>query len=176
MGKDLDDLRLTYGLSKTEGRALFGMTELKWSKTVIKGATQPVHDATVALLARLLDYNHWLFTPPKPPTPEEMKALLEEAQGAPMDQKRLAILLGQDGSAGHRWLKQHARQHPPVQALSCFLKKAFEAIPPDNWSQTLDTWEEIVRREGQVRTSADVFKTGRWTAKDCDAVSDAEDV
>lgn len=162
-GHDLDDVRLSYGLSVDFARHLFCMSEAKWSEVVRKNGDEPIRDVTLALIVRLLDYNRWLFEPPRYPEPEEMRELFEKSCGARVSQKQLSVLLGADGSSAHRWLKDGSRQSPSVQVLMHFLEKAFLAVDESERASAYRAWEDIVREEGFARTGEDVLKTGKWT-------------
>ena len=162
IGRDIEDLRMAYGLSIEDTRSLFGMTVTKWADIVRHNPDSPVRDVSLALLVRLLDMNRELFTPPEYPHPEEMKALFESIYGTELEQKKLSVLLGADGSSAHRWLKAGSSQNPSVRILMLFLEKRLLSCTPDTRKQVLREWERLVANEGQVRTGKDVFKTGRW--------------
>lgn len=161
IGQDIDDLRLSYGLSTADACYLFGMTMGKWS-LLKNSSNEPVKDASLALLVRLLDGNPSLFAPPGYPTPHEMKKLLDECQGSPIEQRMLAIMLGNDGSSAYRWLRLGAQQNPSVQRLMLYLEKALLSLPENERAEAIEMWKDIVREEGVARTGKDVLKTGRW--------------
>lgn len=162
IGRDIEDLRMAYGLSVEDARSLFRMTQVKWSEIVRQGAEQPVRDVPLALLVRLLDSHRDLFQPPDYPHPGEMKTLFESISGSEMEQKRLSVLLGSDGSSAHRWLKAGSRQNPSVQILMLFIEKLLLSSPPGSQRDLLEQWEKFVFDEGHARTGKDVLKTGRW--------------
>lgn len=162
IGRDIEDLRMAYGLSVEDARSLFRMTVVKWSDIVRKGADEPVRDTSLALLVRLIDAQPDLLEPPEYPSPEEMKALFESIYESELEQKKLSVLLGADGSSAHRWLKAGSRQNPSVQILMLFLEKLLLTVRPEGKRDLLSQWERMVTNEGQARTGKDVFKTGKW--------------
>lgn len=163
INKDLDDLRLGYGLSVMDACYLFGLNMGKWS--MMKSMPEePVSDVSLALLVRLLDGNPGLFLPPEYPTPAEMKELFDHCGGKPIRQKTLAIMLGNNESSGYRWLKLEANQKPSVSRLSLYLEKALLSLSEDRRFEALKAWQEVVQQEGYARTGKDVFVTGGWNA------------
>lgn len=162
IGRDIEDLRMAYGLSVEDARSLFRMTAVKWSDIVRKGTDEPVRDVSLALLVRLLDSQPALLEPPEYPSPEEMKALFESIYESELEQKKLSVLLGADGSSAHRWLKAGSRQNPSVQILMLFLEKLLLTVHPEDKRDLLAQWERMVTDEGHARTGKDVFKTGKW--------------
>lgn len=162
IGRDIEDLRMAYGLSVEDARSLFGMTITKWADIVRHNPDVPVRDVSLALLVRLLDMNRDLLTPPEYPHPEEMKALFESIYGVELEQKKLSVLLGADGSSAYRWLKAGSSQNPSVRVLMLFLEKRLLSCTVEARKRVLQEWEQLVLNEGQVRTGKDVFKTGRW--------------
>ena len=167
VGNDINDLRIQYGLSTADACYLFGMSMAKWSKIVCLGRDEPVTDVPLALFARLLDANPWLYTPPEYPSPNEMKELFQEASSEKINQRTISILLGADGSSAHRWLKLGSRQGPSVQRLMLYLEQTLlSANDPATRAQALSIWKGIVEAEGYARTGKDVFKTGKWRLED----------
>lgn len=162
INKDLDDLRLSYGLSVMDACYLFGLNMGKWS--AMKSApNEPVTDVSLALLVRLLNENPALFTPPEYPSPAEMKDLFDKSQGEPIKQKDLAIMLGNNESSGYRWLRLNSNQKPSVSRLSLYLEKMLLSCKEDQRHDLLEEWMKVVHQEGYVRTNKDVFVTGQWT-------------
>lgn len=162
IGQDIDDLRLAYGLTTADACHLFGMTMGKWSET--KNASQePLRDVSLALLVRLLDGNPGLFSPPQYPTPQEMKALFEACEGQPIEQYKISVLLGNDGSSAYRWLRLGSAQKPSVLRLMLYLEKALLALPEKERNEAFKTWKEVVNAEGSSRGISNVLKSGSWT-------------
>lgn len=161
INKDLDDLRLSYGLSTQDALYLFGINMGKWS--AMKAAPQEVvKDVSLALLVRLLDGNPGLFLPPEYPSPSEMKDLFDHCSDRPIRQKMLAILLGNNESSGYRWLKLDANNKPSVSRLSLYLEKAILSLKEESRNDALQSWKEVVQQEGYARTGQNVLETGKW--------------
>ena len=160
-GRDLDDVKLQFGLSTADACWLFGMSITKWTQIARKGANDSVTDPTLALLVRFLDQHPELSVIPKLPDGQEMFNLINSI--AVTDQKRFSILMGSEASAAYRWRKIGSRQSPTLLRLMYYMKMALLGRPDDDRLEMLDGWAKTVGIEGKARGVDDVFHRGRWS-------------
>lgn len=174
LGRDLDDIKLQFGLSTADACWLFGMSITKWTQIARKGANDAVTDPTLALLVRFLDQHPELSVIPKLPDGQEMFDLINSV--APTDQKRFSILMGSEASAAYRWRKIGSRQSPTLLRLMYYMKMALLGRPDEDRLSLLDTWSKTVEVEGKARGVEDVFHRGRWSVEAEGSVTPAKRV
>jgi hypothetical protein len=163
LGKDLDAVRLQYGLLTSDACWLFGLSITKWTQVVRQAGEFPLKDPTLALLVRFLDQHPELSVIPRFPKVDEMFAMVNAIQET--DQKRFSVLFGSEASAAFRWLKSDSRQSPAVRRLMHYMKSAFLARQPERRADLLEKWRATVASEAVARGVPDVFKTGNWNPK-----------
>lgn len=163
LGRDLDDVKMQFGLSTADACWLFGMSITKWTHVARQGANEPVTDPVMALLIRFLDQHPELSVVPKLPDGPEMFELINSV--TPIDQKRFAIMMGAEASAGYRWRKEGARQAPTLLRLMYFMKLSLLGRPASDRLTLLNDWSKTVEAEGRARGVDDVFRLGRWRPK-----------
>lgn len=163
LGRDLDNIKLQFGLSTADACWLFGMSITKWTTVARTGADEPVKDATLGLLVRFLDQHPDLSVLPKLPTAVEMYDLLSEVKD--INQKRFSVLMGADATAAYRWRKLGSRQSPTLQRLMYFMKLTLLGLPDNERLEVVNKWENTVLVEGQARGVDDVLRSGNWSMK-----------
>lgn len=183
IGAHLEEVRLQRGYSIMDALFVFGLSSVKWS-AIARGAgkEKPVKPS-LALLVRVLDAFPEIEFLPKMPTTEEIDQLLRSLDKE-INNRKLAILAGKEATGGYRWLTLGKRQVPVNDRLFLCLKMMLEGKtdPAGNSESTreggsgraeeqrkiaaerLTQYKKIVQAEGAARGSADVFKSGSWTA------------
>lgn len=160
LGRDLEDVKLNFGLSTADTCWLLGMSMTKWTQLKNKPDV-PVTDTTLALLIRLLDQHPELPVMPAMPDASEMYELLNTSQK--MDLRRFAILMGSESSAGYRWLNGPSRRPPAMQRLMFYMRMVLMGARSDDRQRIVAEWIKTVSEEAQARGVQDIFKAGRWT-------------
>lgn len=164
IGRDLKEIKQTFGLSTSEACYLFGLSITKWTLIVNKNPDVPLTDPSLALLVRFLaEYPH-LSVIPKPPSAVEMYEKI--CSVTPLNSKEFSVFLGSEGSAYNRWKKNISRQGPSVQRLLYYFRLVLLGRPVTEQATLLNNWRSIVKSEGFARSGSDVFKTGQWKHKD----------
>lgn len=160
LGRDLDDVKMQFGLSTADACWLFGMSITKWTQIVRKAVDEPVTDPTLALLVRYLDQHPELSVIPKLPDGEEMFELINTI--IPTDQKKFSILMGSEASAAYRWRRVGSRQSPTLLRLMFYMKMSLLGRTDSERLQLISEWQKTVELEGRARGVDDVFRRGRW--------------
>lgn len=164
IGRDLDEIKQTFGLSTADACWLFGLSITKWTQVARQSTDTPVKDPTLALLCRFLDQHPELSVMPKLPDATEMFDLINKV--AQTDQKRFSILFGSEASAAYRWRKNGARQSPTLLRLMYYMKMALQTRNKASKEELLTDWAKTVEQEGSARGVNNVFKVGQWVTKE----------
>ena len=161
LGRDLETVRLAFGLATQDIIWVLGMSITRWMQIVRQAPDAPVKDPALALLVRFLAQHPELAVIPKQPTAPEMLAFMNEI--ADIEPKRFATYFGAESSAAYRWMRPDARPSSTVTRLMHFLKTALLMQDAAGRTQLLEDWRKTVAQEARNRGVDDVFKTGRWT-------------
>lgn len=168
MGKDLEAVAQQFRMLTSDACWIFGLSITRWTQIVRNSPDDPLTDPTLALLVRFLDDNPDLTLLPQFPTAPEMFEEINRIQQ--IDQKRFAVMFGNESSATYRWLKPGARMSPAVGRLMYYMRMALLSAPPDKRQKMLEQYRKTVTTEGKARGVSDVFTAGSWNNK---AIRDA---
>lgn len=159
LGKDLDGIRQTLGISVADACWVFGITISKWAK-LTKNPTCIIDDPALALLIRMIDSNPLLCELPQYPDPCDIFKDLNDV--AKIDKKTFSILLGAEKSSAHRWIKKSSRPTPPTSRLMYYIAKSMSTSSQHKKESFLKSWSETVKTEAIARGAEDIFKDGKW--------------
>lgn len=163
IGRDLETLRLAFGLTTHDTIWLLNLSITRWTQIVRKEADAPVSDPSLALLVRLLmqhpELVHTLL--PSKPHASEVFDLMQSASAVEL--KRFSTYVGAEASAGYRWMRPGAQPSTMVQRLLQCLHSVLSTQSCEVRSQELSGWRETVEQEAHARGLAPVLETGRWS-------------
>lgn len=171
LGKDLDAMRQSFGITTTDALFLFGLSITRWMYAVRRDAELPLADTSLALLLRFMDQNPDLFLLPKFPTPPDVfDSIKEHVQ---MHPRHFSLIMGAESTASNRWLSGSGRQSPSVMRLLWYVNEALNQASgkPSQANQSAEGLdpEELIERlietaklEATLRGTPDLFKAGRW--------------
>lgn len=175
LGKDLDAIRQSYGLTTTDACFLFGLSMTRWMHAVRRDFDLPLADTSLAVLARFMDKYPELFLLPKFPEPSDVFEKIRAVKGYDqLSSRHFSLILGADSTAANRWLKQGGRQSPSVVRLLWHINEALDHTNPggkpkvdvdlNKISQTevINQLLEMAKLEASLRGTVDLFKEGRW--------------
>lgn len=170
LGKDLDTLRRHHGLMTAEACYIFGLNATNWAEIVRQtdektGTPQgelPIKDPSLALLARFIDRHPEVVQVFRAPRPQELFDNMNTV-ASNIDQKRFALLFGNEGSGGYRWLKTPARMAPAVTRLMHFMSLGISSdrSTDDRWD-FMKEWYDMVLTESRARGIPDIYLLGKW--------------
>jgi hypothetical protein len=170
VGRDLDDVKRTFGLSTADACWLFGMSITKWTHVARRDADLPITDPTLALLVRFLDAHPELPVVPKGPNAVEMHELVDAI--IPTDQKRFSVLMGSEASGAYRWRRKESRQSPALLRLMYFMRMSLMSRDDGDKVALLNDWSKVVEAEARARGVDNVFRVGRWNMTKAGSVSE----
>lgn len=168
IGRDLETLRLAFGLSTHDTIWLLNLSITRWTDIVRTAPDAPVSDPSLALLVRLLVQHPELVQALLPAKPHASEVFDLMRCAAPIELKRFSTHLGAEASAGYRWMRPGAQPSAMVQRLMQCLRTVLHAQSNDMRSQELSSWRNTVEQEAQARGVAQVLLTGRWRPEHVD--------
>lgn len=168
IGRDLETLRLAFGLSTHDTIWLLNLSITRWTGIVRNAPDAPVSDPSLALLVRLLAQHPELLQALLPAKPHASEVFDLMRSAAPIELKRFSPHLGAEASAGYRWMRPGAQPSAMVQRLMQCLRTVLHAQSNDMRSQELSSWRNTVEQEARARGVAQVLQTGRWRPEHVD--------
>lgn len=160
-GHEVNVTRKKLELSVPEACWLFGLSMNKWSEAVRQRAKDPVGNVSLALLVRALQANPQMAPLPRKVDPARFLATLCQQQ--PLSQRRFALLLGCEASAGSRWINQQVAPAPVVERLlSVWQQRLGDDPDGPSVQRGLAEWGTLIKAEMTARGTEDVFSAGRW--------------
>lgn len=168
IGRDLETLRLAFGLSTHDTIWLLNLSITRWTDIVRNAPDAPVSDPSLALLVRLLAQHPELLQALLPAKPHASEVFDLMRSAAPIELKRFSPHLGAEASAGYRWMRPGAQPSAMVQRLMQCLRTVLHAQSNDMRSQELSSWRNTVEQEARARGVAQVLQTGRWRPEHVD--------
>ncbi len=175
IGRDLDTLRLAFGLTTHDTIWLLNLSITRWTDIVRNAPDAPVSDPSLALLVRLLVQHPELVQALLPAKPHASEVFDLMRSATPIELKRFSTHLGAEASAGYRWMRPGAQPSAMVQRLMQCLRTVLHGQNNDMRSQELSSWRNTVEQEARARGVVQVLQTGRWRpGHDASAVPQSE--
>lgn len=179
-GEDLSSLRERLGIGTHDACWLFGLSMTRWmmvamkpgqirttgaSTTYVHGSKDPVNNATLALLVRILKKYPEACPIFTPVTAQEVYEKILKVR-PDLDKKRFSIMFGCESSSGHRWIAQNSKISPVVERTLKVFMTMFSAALQTSHAKASDfliEWDRMVELEAQARGIPNIFRVGRWT-------------
>jgi len=175
LGKDLDAIRQSYGITTTDACFLFGLSMTRWMHAVRRDPDLPLADTSLAVLARFMDKYPELYLLPKFPEPSDVFEKIRGVKGYDeLNSRHFSLILGAESTAANRWLKQGGRQSPSVVRLLWHINEALDHTNPRgkpkadvglsgvSQKEVINELFEMAKLEASLRGTVDLFKEGRW--------------
>jgi len=175
-GSDLVQLQQLIGSSAQDMQCILAMTPNEWANAVNTNISMPVKSRQVSAMARIWTSRPDLVYIPKFPTPAELNTFMFKKTGEEMSRAHLAIMLGNQKTAGIRYMgiKDGSRKENPIRGDSnskvshwAWLIKMLvsEGRTKAECSMIVSQIFNLMRMIGQHNGVPDVFKTGSWNPK-----------
>jgi hypothetical protein len=177
VGRQLQDLKESLGLSTADMCWITGMSANRWSTVVNAEGKQPVPDEAVEILARVLSLKPELCPLPKIPDMGELFRKINELEaGRDFEEMResltrhtkseFGILFGRDRVAGYNWIERGDVPNPVVRNLAWILERWLDTTDYVRRPTVLRQWRKIVQEVATKRGATwDVFAMGKWPRK-----------
>lgn len=157
MGQDLSVLPQRLQCSTNRCCRLLGITITTWSDLKNR-PDEPIRNATVALLVRLLD--HFPFLAGDTASLEDLRNQVEQAAGVGISLSELSLLLGKDRAAASRWGNDYAK---PTEATTSLIDKLVKLLRqhPNAYPQ----FRRVVEQEAAARGIPYIWGAHSWKSK-----------
>jgi hypothetical protein len=157
LGKDLITFQSRLQCSAQDCCCLLGIPSSTWSAWKHR-PDDPIPSVTVALAIRLYDQRPELAV--RHPTPEELRALLEQITGRPFPRTLLSVLLGRERTSGYRW----TRRGRPSTRVVALIAPLIQLLKREGL-EALDAYRALVEAEASERGVKDIWTTGIWSSE-----------